>query len=55
LFLLKRSGIRFPWQQNTGHFRFKVRDATSILAERHQALQLELVNGVLQLRLLFWR
>jgi hypothetical protein len=55
LFLLKRRGIRFPWQQNPGHVRFKVRDATSVLAKRHQALQLELVNGIFQLCLLLWR
>jgi hypothetical protein len=55
LFLLKRCGIRFPWQQNPGHVRLKVRDTTSVLAKRHQALQLELVNGILQLRLLLRR
>jgi hypothetical protein len=31
LFLLKRCGIRFPWQQNPGHVRFKVRDANLFL------------------------
>jgi hypothetical protein len=30
-------------------------DATSVLAKRHQELLLELVNGILQLRLLFRR
>jgi hypothetical protein len=52
---LKTRALQFPWQQNPGHVRLKVRDATSVLAKRHQALLLELVNGILQLRLLFRR
>jgi hypothetical protein len=54
-FLLKRCGFKLPRQQNPGHLRLKVWDATSVLVERHQALHLELVNSVFQLLLLLWR
>jgi hypothetical protein len=48
-FLLKRCGVRFPWQQNPGHFRFTVWNATSVLLERYQTLHLELVSSFFQL------
>jgi hypothetical protein len=54
-FLLKGCGVRFPWQQNPGHFRLKVWNATSVLLELHPALQLELVSSVFQLLQLLWR
>jgi hypothetical protein len=32
-FFLKSGSTKLPWQQNPGHFSFKARDATSVLAE----------------------
>jgi hypothetical protein len=54
LFILNRCGIKLPWQQNPGHISFEVWDTASVLAKGHQAFLLELVDGVLQLRFLFW-
>jgi hypothetical protein len=48
-FFLNSRDIRLPRQQNPGQLIFKVWDAASVLAERHQALHLELVSSVFQL------